>query len=215
MNILYHVLVCLLSTQSLNLGIWNKHKIYIYLIVFGWCFPIIIPIITIAIKHGNYVKTDEYCFLTHEDGIIWAFVGPIIFILLINITILIISVVRISTTKSSSERLQKRQVIKNALISSIILTPILGIPWILLLLNILIKHPIIQLSFILTNGPLGVFYFFAVTMRNEEVKQKFRKPKIYNDMSNTLSSNKKSTGACNKFHSTTSSSSYSNSGDMN
>ena len=174
MNILHHVLACHSSTESLNLGIWNKHKIYVYLIVFGWYFPIIIPIITMAIKHGKYVKTDEHCFLTHEEGILWAFICPIIFILLINITILIISVVRISTTKYGSERLQERQIIKNALISSIILTPILGIPWILLLLNILITDPIIQWSFILTNGLMGVFYFFAVTVRNEEVKQKFR-----------------------------------------
>ena len=186
------------------------------MILFGWCFPIIIPIITMAMKHEKYVNTDVQCFLTSEDGIIWAFIGPIIFILLINIIILIIAVVRISTTKFGSERLQERQVIKNALISSIILTPILGIPWILLLLNILIFNPITKWFFSLTNGLMGVFYFFAVTIRNEQVKEKFRKSKIYNVeyMPNALFNNKKPTGACNKFHSTTSSSSYSNSGDM-
>ena len=180
-----------------------------------------------AMKHGKYAKADEHCFLAHKDGITWAFIGPILFILLINIIILIISVIRVSTTKSGSERLQERQVIKNALISSLILTPILGIPWILLLLNIFITNPIIQWSFILTNGLMGVFYFFAVTMRNEEVKQKFRKSDTYNvaDMSNTLSSNTKSAGVtpgsytkstdgCNKFNSTTSSVIFSNSGNI-
>ena len=138
--------------------------------IFGWTFPIIIPIITVLIKYDNYVRTDQHCFLTYEDGVIWTFIAPIIAILFVNMIILIISAIRISTIKFDSENLKEKQMIKSALGSNLILTPLLGIPWIILSLNIFIVDPIVQWSFIIINGLIGIFFFFLITMRNPEVK---------------------------------------------
>ena len=154
-----------------SLGVLSQHKIYLYLIVFGWTFPIVIPIITVAVKYDKYVTTAQHCFLTYEDGIIWAFIAPIIAIIFVNMVILVISVIRISTTKFGSEKLKEKQVIKTALVSTLILTPLLGIPWIILLLNIFIVDPAVQWGFIITNGLMGIFFFFAITIRNAEVKK--------------------------------------------
>ena len=175
----------------------SQHKVYPYLIVFGWTFPIVIPIITVAIKHDKYVNTTQHCFLTYEDGIIWAFIAPIIAIILVNMVILVISVIRISTTKFGSEKLKEKQVIKTALVSTLILTPLLGIPWIILLLNIFIVDPIVQWGFIITNGLMGIFFFFAITMRNAEVKKLLKKKKgEYSQVS--VSTENKSSGMLSK-----------------
>ena len=162
----------------------SQHKVYPYLIIFGWTFPIVIPIITVAIKHDKYVDATQHCFLTYEDGIIWAFITPIITIILVNMVILVISVIRISTTKLGSEKLKEKQVIKAALVSTLILTPLLGIPWIILLLNIFIVDPVVQWGFIITNGLMGIFFFFAITIRNTEVKKLLKMKKgEYSQMS--------------------------------
>ena len=154
-----------------SLGILRERKIYPYLIVFGWCFPLIIPTITIAIKHENYVKPEEHCFITHEDGLIWSFIGPILIILSINLIILAFATIRIATTKFGTEKFDEKQALRKGLLSMMILTPLLGIPWLLLLLNLFIMDPIVQWSFILINGLMGVFFFLAITLRNTEVKK--------------------------------------------
>ena len=158
-----------------HLGILREHKIYPYLIVFGWSSPLIIPIITIAIKHKNYVNPEQHCFITHEDGLIWSFIGPILVILLINLIILAFATIRIATTKFGTEKIDEKQALRKGILSLLILTPLLGIPWLLLLLNIFISDPIVQWSFILINGLMGVFFFLAITLRNTEVKKLFAK----------------------------------------
>ena len=152
------------------LGILREHKIYPYLIVFGWSSPLIIPIITIAIKHENYVKPEQHCFITYEDGLIWSFIGPILIILLINLIILAFAAIRIGTTKFGTEKLEEKQALRKGVLSLLILSPLLGVPWLLLLLNVIISNPIVQWSFILINGLMGVFFFLAITLRNTEVK---------------------------------------------
>ena len=169
------------------------------MIVFGWTFPIVIPIITVAIKHDKYVDTTQHCFLTYEDGIIWAFITPIITIILVNMVILVISVIRISTTKFGSEKLKEKQVIKAALVSTLILTPLLGIPWVILLLNIFIVDPVVQWGFIITNGLMGIFFFFAITMRNTEVKKLLKKKKGEYSQMSISTENKPSGILSNKF----------------
>ena len=157
------------------LGILREHKIFPYLIVFGWSFPLIIPIITIAIKHKNYVNPEQHCFITYEDGLIWSFIGPILAILLINLVILAFATIRIATTKFCEEKIDEKQALRKGIISLLILTPLLGVPWLLLLLNVFISDPIIQWLFIIINGLMGVFFFLAITLCNAEVKKLFAK----------------------------------------
>ena len=177
----------------------KQHKVYPYLIVFGWTFPIVIPIITVAVKHDKYVDTTQHCFLTYEDGIIWAFIAPSIAIILVNMVILVISVIRISTTKFGSEKLKEKQVIKTALVSTLILTPLLGIPWIILLLNIFIVNSIVQWVFIIINGLMGIFFFFVITMRNAEVKKLFKMKKGGYSQVSVSTENKSSSMLSKKF----------------
>ena len=180
------------------LGILREHKIYPYLIVFGWTSPIIIPIITIAIKHKNYVKPEQHCFITHEDGLIWSFIGPILIILFINLMVLAFATIRIATTKFGTEKIDEKQVLRKGLLSLLILTPLLGIPWLLLLLNVFLSNPIVQWSFILINGLMGVFFFLAITLRNTEVKKLCAKSMKESSHQTTSFSDGKSSGLLSK-----------------
>ena len=89
--------------------------------------------------------------------------------------ILIIATIRIATTKFGSDKFYEKQALRKGIISALILTPLLGIPWLLLLLNIFIANSIVQWSFIIVNGLMGVFFFATVTLRNSDVKKLFFK----------------------------------------
>ena len=179
----------------------SDRKIYPYLIAFGWLFPIVIPIITIAIKREKYVDSTQHCFLNTEDGVIWAFIAPIIILLLINMVLLILAVVRIMIAKSKSgeEERKKLVLLRNALIYSFILTPILGLPWVILIFNIFIVHTTVEWIFILVNGSMGVVFFLVVVLGNKEVKEIFNRVKEktstksqshFSSSTNTLASTK-------------------------
>uniref|UniRef100_A0A3Q2CXR8 G-protein coupled receptors family 2 profile 2 domain-containing protein n=1 Tax=Cyprinodon variegatus TaxID=28743 RepID=A0A3Q2CXR8_CYPVA len=56
------------------------HMKYYYLI--GWGLPVLIVTITLASASGKY-SADDYCWLSVQNGIIWGFVGPVIFIIMV------------------------------------------------------------------------------------------------------------------------------------
>ena len=166
---------------------------------FGWLFPLVIPIITIAIKREKYVDSTQHCFLNKEDGVIWAFIAPIIILLLINIVLLILAVIRIVTARFKSGEREKLVLLRNALIYSFILTPILGLPWVVLILNVFIVHTIVEWIFILVNGSMGVVFFLVVVLGNKEVREIFSKlkgkkstksPSGFSSSTNTITSTK-------------------------
>ena len=193
-----------MNSIMFHLGILRERKIYPFLICFGWTSPLIIPIITIAIKHNNYVKPEEHCFITYEDGLIWSFIGPILIILAINMLILVFASIRIATARFGTDKMDEKQALKKGIISSLILTPLLGIPWLILLVNVFIAYPIVQWVFIIINGLMGVFFFLAITLRNAEVKKLCTKSsKIVQQPSTSLTVGKASGRLSNRFKKST------------
>ncbi|KAI6658157.1 Phosphatidylinositol phosphatase PTPRQ-like isoform X2, partial [Oopsacas minuta] len=177
---------------KLVIAVMTTRKIYPYLIVFGWTFPLVIPIITIAVTRENYVDPSEHCFLNINYGVIWAFISPIIILLLINLILLILAVVRIVTARAKAGEDQRLGLIKNVLIYSLILTPILGLPWVILIFNIFIRSTVVEWIFILLNGGMGLIFFIVVTLGNAEVRAIFKRKRNTQTTSNTISSRVKS-----------------------
>ncbi|KAI6658168.1 Adhesion G-protein coupled receptor D1-like isoform X2 [Oopsacas minuta] len=173
---------------KLVIAVMTTRKIYPYLIVFGWTFPLVIPIITIAVTRENYVDPSEHCFLNINYGVIWAFISPIIILLLINLILLTLAVVRIVTARAKAGEDQRLGLIKNVLIYSLILTPILGLPWVILIFNIFIRSTVVEWIFILLNGGMGLIFFIVVTLGNAEVRAIFKRKRNTQTTSNTISS---------------------------
>ncbi|KAL2090383.1 hypothetical protein ACEWY4_015071 [Coilia grayii] len=63
----------------------DRHMKYYYLI--GWGLPVVIVTITLASASGRYAA-DGHCWLSVQNGVIWGFAGPVIFIIMVNIMVL-------------------------------------------------------------------------------------------------------------------------------
>ena len=179
-----------------------KRRVYPYLILFGWIFPLIIPIITIAVTNDYYVNADSHCFLNSQYGVIWAFIVPILIIISINMILLVIAVIRVVISRHVGKDIENAQVIRDAIILGLILTPILGVPWLLLILNIFIQHTAVEWIFIIINGSMGVVFFLIVVLRNREVHSIFKKIKSKGSFANspvTQSSTNDTSTIINKF----------------
>ncbi|KAI5610223.1 adhesion G-protein coupled receptor D2-like isoform X1, partial [Silurus asotus] len=113
----------------------DRHMKYYYLI--GWGLPVLIVAITLASASGSY-SADEYCWLSVHNGVIWGFVGPVIFIITVNIMVLTrVVMITISTAKrrslmmadSTSSIEQVSEQIRAAVKAVVVLLPILGLTW--------------------------------------------------------------------------------------
>ncbi|KAM6922079.1 adhesion G protein-coupled receptor D2 [Xenentodon cancila] len=152
----------------------DHHMKYYYLI--GWGLPILIVTITLASASGNY-SADGYCWLTVENGIIWGFAGPVIFIIMVNILVLTrVVIITISTAKRRSIMLalgtspveQAYEQFRAAMKAVLVLLPILGLTW---LCGVLVPFSIVMAYiFILLNSLQGLFIFLIYGVYNTEVR---------------------------------------------
>ncbi|KAK2835394.1 hypothetical protein Q5P01_015878 [Channa striata] len=152
----------------------ERHMKYYYLI--GWGLPVLIVTITLASASGKY-SADSYCWLSVQNGVIWGFVGPVIFIIMVNILVLTrVLVITISTAKRRSIMLaigaspaeQAYEQIRAAVKAVLVLLPILGLTW---LCGVLVPFSIVMAYiFILLNSLQGLFIFLIYGVYNTEVR---------------------------------------------
>jgi hypothetical protein len=92
----------------------------------GWGLPLLIIGISFGIRHDDY-GTYDYCFLTRDKGLIYAFVAPMAAILLANLVIFIIV---LKTALSTIIRNKgKRIAVKSGLRVMAVILPVLGLTW--------------------------------------------------------------------------------------
>lgn len=147
---------------------------YYYLI--GWGLPVLIVTITLASASGKY-SADGHCWLSVQNGVIWGFAGPVIFIIMVNVMILTrVVVITISTAKrrslmmklNSSPEEQVSEQIRAAVKAVLVLLPILGLTW---LCGVLVPFSItIAYIFSLLNSLQGLFIFLIYGVYNTEVR---------------------------------------------
>ena len=143
-------------------------------------------IITVSIKQGAYSSHNAgYCWISNEDGVIWAFLGPVFLVLILNTIILVSSAIRIGTARKNLDKMKQMRV---ALLSAFILTPVLGMPWLVSFAKIItvgieddlalaILDRFIDWVFICLNAPVGVIFFIIVLKRFLENRKSSRKSK--------------------------------------
>ncbi|XP_062605232.1 adhesion G-protein coupled receptor G7-like [Saccostrea cucullata] len=138
----------------------------VYYYAFGWGLPLIILIISATANWKGY-GTDRSCWLSMSDGTVWAFVGPAVSIILVNMVILWIVIRIIIHLERSDEYKQIRSSVKGA----IFLLPLLGLTWIFGLMAVNKDTIIFQYLFAVFNSLQGFFVFLFHCVCNSEVRQ--------------------------------------------
>ncbi|KAM9479478.1 adhesion G protein-coupled receptor D2 isoform 2-T2 [Salvelinus alpinus] len=159
----------------------DQHMKYYYLI--GWGLPVLIVTITLASASGKY-SADGHCWLSVQNGVIWGFAGPVIFIIMVNIMVLMrVVVITISTAKRRSVMLamdispveQAYEQIRAAVKAVLVLLPILGLTW---LCGVLVPFSIVMAYiFIFLNSLQGLFIFLIYGVYNTEVRSTVKRIK--------------------------------------
>ncbi|XP_065910329.1 adhesion G protein-coupled receptor L3-like isoform X3 [Dysidea avara] len=150
-----------------------------FFMILGWGSPIPIVAISAGVSHENYViygDRDEIakCWISDEDGSIWAFITPVILILLINMILFTFSLWKIYRSaggKMTQAVKEKYETAKVLLLSIIVLLPLLGATWILGLLFLIDNDSlVVAWIFTIVNSLQGVGIFFLHVVRSRELR---------------------------------------------
>ncbi|CAM9668394.1 unnamed protein product [Lampetra planeri] len=165
---------------TVNLSEESRMKHY-YLI--GWGIPVLIVAITLAAAHEDYTAA-RHCWLNVHSGVIWAFVGPVLFIIAVNVLVLgRVLAITMATAKrrsimlavSSGPSEQAYDQIRAAIKAVIVLLPILGLTW---LCGVLVHlAPALAYLFIALNSLQGLFIFLIYGVYNTEVRNTIKRMK--------------------------------------
>ncbi|CAG2159344.1 unnamed protein product [Oppiella nova] len=148
-----------------------------YLLSYG--VPAILVIISAIIDPLSY-GTSKYCWLRSDNYFIWAFVGPVIAILIANIIFLSIAMSTMCRhiphiTSNKTKEQTKLTNIKIWIRGSLALVFLLGITWTFGLLYLSRESLFMAYLFTITNSLQGLFIFVFNCLTNDKVKAEYRK----------------------------------------
>ncbi|NWH50697.1 AGRD2 protein, partial [Fregata magnificens] len=165
---------------AVNMSEDRRMKFYY---VTGWGLPVIIVGVTLATSFNKYVA-DNRCWLNVQTNVIWAFVGPVLFILAVNTFVLFrVVMVTVSSARRRSKMLTPNSSLENQIGIQIwatakpilVLLPVLGLTWVC---GVLVHLSIIwAYVFIVLNSLQGLYIFLVYAIYNSEVRNAIQRMK--------------------------------------
>ncbi|XP_046446437.1 adhesion G protein-coupled receptor L3-like [Daphnia pulex] len=143
--------------------------------VIGYGLPTLVVAITLGATNTNAYSTSPYCWLSYENGAIWAFAGPVAAIIFINLVFLTVAIsVSFKSRRNAAEKKEKKNNFR-WIYGTISLTFILGITWVFGFLFFGQGSLIFAYIFTILNSLQGLFIFITFCVINKKVRKDLRR----------------------------------------
>ncbi|XP_065130646.1 adhesion G protein-coupled receptor E3-like isoform X2 [Paramisgurnus dabryanus] len=143
-----------------------------FLIVIGYAIDFVIVGVSAGLVPEGYGS--EQCWIKVERGFIWSFLGPVCFILAINIILFISIFISLNLTlKNVNLDVSHMRQTKITVFKTLAQFVIFGCPWILgLFIN---NSKMMEILFLILNSQQGTFIFLVYCVLNNEVRKQYVK----------------------------------------
>ncbi|CAH1263352.1 ADGRL2 [Branchiostoma lanceolatum] len=155
----------------------GSRMLYYYLIGYGTPGVVVATSVTV-----NYLMeldgygTEKYCWLAVKNYFIFSFVGPMLFVILVNIGFLIMTLKIIHTKRSTRKSKETRgKKIRHWVRVSLSLIFVLGVTWALGVLYIVKETVFFAYVFAIINSLQGLFILIFHCLLNEKVQDEMRR----------------------------------------
>ncbi|XP_031430569.1 adhesion G protein-coupled receptor L2 isoform X22 [Clupea harengus] len=146
-----------------------------YYYVSGYLFPTIVVIVSAAVDYRSY-GTDEACWLRVDNHFIWSFIGPVTFIIMLNLIFLVITMYKMvkhtTSLKPDSSRLEN---IKSWVLGGFALLFLLVLTWSFGLFFIHESSVVMAYLFTIFNTFQGMFIFIFHCLLQKKVRKEYSK----------------------------------------
>ncbi|KAL1772494.1 adhesion G protein-coupled receptor L2 isoform X2 [Sigmodon hispidus] len=146
-----------------------------YYYVAGYLFPATVVGVSAAIDYKSY-GTQKACWLHVDNYFIWSFIGPVSFIILLNIIFLVITLCKMvkhsNTLKPDSSRLEN---IKSWVLGTFALLCLLGLTWSFGFLHVNEGTVVMAYLFTTFNAFQGLFIFIFHCALQKKVRKEYGK----------------------------------------
>ncbi|XP_021360076.1 adhesion G-protein coupled receptor D1-like [Mizuhopecten yessoensis] len=150
-------------------GLYNYGDMRLKYFLVGWGLPAIIVTVSVGVQFPNYGETaDDSCWLSVRDGLIWAFMGPMLVVVVFNLFILCLVIKVFLTLRANSRKTQAAK-LRASVRAMVTLLPLLGVTWVLSILVPL--HHVFHYLFIIGNAMQGIMIFLLHGIGNDEVRK--------------------------------------------
>ncbi|XP_030634747.1 adhesion G protein-coupled receptor E3-like [Chanos chanos] len=139
-----------------------------YQLVIGYVVPTLVVGVSVAVQRDGY--DSETCWIKLETSYVWSFLGPVCFILAMNLILFITIIITLQCTLMHlSGDVSQIKTSRTMVFKALAQFFILGCPWIL---GFSIKHGEgVEIIFLLLTSQQGTFIFLVHCVLSEEVKQ--------------------------------------------
>ncbi|KAK3598142.1 hypothetical protein CHS0354_027442, partial [Potamilus streckersoni] len=140
-----------------------------WLLPFAWILPAVIVAVSLGVTKLEGYGNEKFCWLSIEDGLIWAFVGPVALVILLNFIIILVVFQRMFNTSAMMTKSDKFKA-KTAVRSLCVLLPITGITWVFGILSVNEDLVVFQYLFAIINSLQGLFIFLFHCFFNHHLR---------------------------------------------
>ncbi|KAK0069952.1 adhesion G protein-coupled receptor E2, partial [Biomphalaria pfeifferi] len=130
--------------------------------------PLLIVGATALVNQAEGYGTPNYCWLSVNKGFIWAFIGPVICVLLVNSGVLIAVIKTIQSTHSMIDKSNAERTMSAAR-TIVVLTPLFGLTWTFGIVSLLTNVVVLQYLFVIFNTFQGLFIFVFYCLRQRQI----------------------------------------------
>ncbi|KAI1891975.1 hypothetical protein AGOR_G00149240 [Albula goreensis] len=146
-----------------------------YYYVSGYLVPAIVVGVSAAIDYRSY-GTKDACWLRVDNHFIWSFIGPVTFIIMLNLIFLVITMYKMvkhsTSLKPDSSRLEN---IKSWVLGAFALLCLLGLTWSFGLFYINESSLVMAYLFTIFNAFQGMFIFIFHCLLQKKVRKEYSK----------------------------------------
>ncbi|KAL9976359.1 hypothetical protein ACROYT_G013653 [Oculina patagonica] len=152
-----------------------------YYLIYCWGSPIIVVGISAVAQMEGYGGQDT-CWLSFGNGFIWAFVGPVLAIILFNTAMLGMTIKVLVSLRNVAESNAHLHSVRSGVKAALVLMPLLGITWVFGLFSVNSKTVAFQYLFAIINSLQGLFIFAFHCIGNTEVRAALNRVKKRHSM---------------------------------
>uniref|UniRef100_A0A8C1KNB2 Adhesion G protein-coupled receptor E3-like n=1 Tax=Cyprinus carpio TaxID=7962 RepID=A0A8C1KNB2_CYPCA len=143
-----------------------------FLCVIGYVVALVVVCVSVGLVPEGYGS--EHCWIKHDKGFIWSFLGPVCVILALNMILFIKIVITLnSTLKTLNAEVSQMKQSKVMVFKTLAQFVVLGCPWILGFFSNV--SMVLEILFLILNSQQGTFIFLIYCVLNNEVRQQYRK----------------------------------------